>query len=166
MDSALRQLLDDKLHDVPRLYQLAGVTPATIKRYILDGMAAAIDEADWDAWHTLLAMAGTIAHPQTRADVLNALLLMPGHELHQEVTRAIQELGSPLSVPCIRAVLEGGFDFLEYTCSDDNVIAKWFSHALASIGTPEAIELIKEYADSGNAGIASEMRYRLGKLGG
>lgn len=165
MDQALRQLLDENMHDVPRLYQLAGVTPATVKRYILDGMAAAIAEHNGEAGDTLLAMACAIEHPEAKADVLNNLLCMPGHELHQEVARAIQDLGNPASVAGIRCVLEGGFEFLEYTCSDDEVIAKWFSHALASIGTPEAIGLIKEFAASDNAGIASEMRYRLGKLG-
>ena len=165
MDRELRQLLDSNMHDVPRLYQLAGVTPATVKRYILDGMAAAIAESDWEAWYTLLAMARAIEQPETKADVLHNLLLMPGHELHQEVTRAMQDLGSPSSVPCIRAVLEGGLDFLAYTGSEDEVIAKWFSHALVSIGTPEAIELIREFAASDNAGIAGEMRYRLEQLG-
>ena len=165
MDKELRQLLDDHMHDVPRLYQLAGVTPATIQRHILDGMAATIAESDWEAQYTLLAMARTVAHPEAKADLLGNLLLMPGHAVHQEVTREMQDLASPSSVACIRAVLEGGFDFLEYTCSEDEVIAKWFSHALSSIGTPEAIDLIREFAASDNAGIAGEMRYRLARLG-
>lgn len=165
MDKELRQRLDDKLHDVPALYQLAGVTPATLKGYILDEMAIAIDASDWEAWYTLLAMARTIEPREAKADVLHSLLRMPGHELHQEITRELQDLGSPSSVPCIRSMLEGGLDFFAYTGSDDVVIAKWFSHALASIGTPEAIELIREYTGSDNDGIASEMRYRLGKLG-
>ena len=99
-----------------------------------------------------------------KADVLNGLLVMPGHELHQEVTMEIQRLKSLSSVPCIRSVLEGGFDFLAYTSSGDEVIAKWFSHALAKIGTREAIEVIKEFSVADNVGIAEEMSYRLGKL--
>lgn len=51
-----------------------------------------------------------------------------------------------------------------YTGSDDEVIAKWFSHALAEIGTAEAIEVIKEFCADDNAGIAEEMRYRVKKL--
>ena len=54
---------------------------------------------------------------------------------------------------------------LEYTASDDDVIAKWFSHALADINTPEAIEVIREFSKSANPGIAEEMNYRLEKIG-
>lgn len=53
---------------------------------------------------------------------------------------------------------------IPHTNSEQGVIAKWFSHALASIGTPEAIELIKEFAKCDDAGIAEEMNYRLRRL--
>jgi hypothetical protein len=164
MNRELRKLLNENTGDVLKLYQLAGVTPETIKNYILDQMATAVGEGDWEAWDTLLSMARYIESPEVKADVLNCLLVMPGHEVHQAVTMQIQILRSPSSVPYIQTVLEGGFDFLEYTASEDEVIAKWFSHALAKIGTPEAIELIKEFAISNNAGIAKEMSYRLGRL--
>lgn len=166
MDRKLRRLLDEHTNDVVKQYQLAGITPTTVKSYILGEMATAIAERNWEVWNTLLAMADSVENQEVKADVLNNLLVMPGHELHQEVTMKIQILKSPSSVPYIQSILEGGFDFLAYTCSEDEVIAKWFSHALAKIGTPEAIELIKEFAVSGNAGIAKEMNYRLGKQAG
>ncbi len=53
---------------------------------------------------------------------------------------------------------------LEYTCSEPGVIAKWFSHALADINTPESIALIKEIATSGKPEVAEEMAYRLRRL--
>lgn len=164
MDSELRKLLDEHTNNIVKQYQIAGITPATVKSYILSEMATAIGGSDWEASYTLLAMARAIENPEVKADVLNGLLVMHGHELHQEVTMEIQRLKSPSSVSYIRSVLGGGFDFLAYTSSEDEVIAKWFSHALAKIGTPEAIEVIKEFSVAGNAGIAEEMRYRLGKL--
>jgi hypothetical protein len=164
MDEELRKLLDEHTDNVIKQYPLAGVTPETVKCYLLSEMAISISGGHWEACCTLLAMARTIENPKVKADVLNDLLVMPGHELHQELTLEIQRLKSASSVPYIRSVLEGGFDFLAYTCSEDEVIAKWFSHALAKIGTPEAIEVIKEFSVAGNAEIAKEMRYRLGKL--
>jgi hypothetical protein len=145
-------------------YRIAGITPATVKSYILNEMAAAISGSNWEASYTLLAMARAIENPKVKADVLNGLLVMHWHELHQEVTMEVQRLKSTSSVSYIRSVLGGGFHFLAYTCAEDEVIAKWFSHALAKIGTPEAIEVIKEFSVAGNAGIAEEMRYRLEKL--
>lgn len=101
---------------------------------------------------------------EAKADILNNLLLMPGHQLHQEITREIQRMRSPSSIPHIRQVLERRLDFLQYTNSEQSTIAKWFSHALASIGTPEAIQLIKEFAQCDDIGIAEEMNYRLRQL--
>ena len=164
MDRELRKLLDEHTNNIVKQYQIAGITPAAVMSYILSEMATAIGGRNWEACYTLLAMARAIEDPEVKADVLNGLLVMPGHELHQEVTMEIQRLKSPSSVPYIRSVLEGGFDFLAYTSSDDEVIAKWFSHALAKIGTPDAIEVIKEFSVADNAGIAEEMSYRLEKL--
>ena len=97
-------------------------------------------------------------------DILNELLLVPFHYHHQEITRALQDIRSPSSIPFIRKILETNFDYLEYSGSDSDSIAKWFSWALFSIGTNEAIELMKEYANSTDKGIRDEMNYRLNKL--
>ncbi|UUM26310.1 hypothetical protein NQU59_11410 [Acinetobacter colistiniresistens] len=65
----------------------------------------------------------------------------------------------------IAKVLEQCFKRFKYTASDDDgVITKWFSHALADIGTEEAIALIRQYAQSENEEIAWEMKYRLRKI--
>lgn len=53
---------------------------------------------------------------------------------------------------------------LEYRCSENETITKWFSHALASIHTPEAIELINKFSHSDDPGVAKEMTYRLAKI--
>ena len=98
-------------------------------------------------------------------DELNELLINPNHTSHQQITKTIQDIGNPSSIPFIRIALESEFDYLEYTCSESDVIAKWFSWALYKIGTDEAIELIKEYSESENDGIKSEMLYRLNKIG-
>jgi hypothetical protein len=97
-------------------------------------------------------------------DILNELLIQPNHRSHQVATKLIQEIKSPSSIPFIKKVLETGFDYLQYTCSESEVIAKWFSHALASIGTEEAINCIRKFAQSTDEGIKKEMNYRLDKL--
>lgn len=97
-------------------------------------------------------------------DQLNVLLVERNHKSHQAVTKAIQNLGNPKSLPFIKKAIESNFDYLEYTFSDSGVIAKWFSWALFSIGTEEAINLIKEYTKSEDEGIRNEMVYRLSKV--
>lgn len=97
-------------------------------------------------------------------DLLNALLLTTNHCRHQEITKAIQECKDPSSVHYIRQVLNTDLKYLDYAGSDSDAISKWFSHALASIGTKEAIELMKEHANSADESIKKEMLYRLSKL--
>ena len=93
---------------------------------------------------------------------LNQLIINPNHWSHQRLVKHLQDdLKYPSSVQYIRKVLESNFDYLQYTYSDDGVIAKWFSHALHSIGTKEAVELMREYSNSANHQIKDEMRYRL-----
>ncbi len=97
-------------------------------------------------------------------DELNILLLNPNHRSHQVITKKIQDLKSPKSIPFIKKELQSNFDYLEYTCSDSGVIAKWFSWALFSIGTKEAIELIEAYTKSEDEGVRNEMLYRHNKV--
>lgn len=97
-------------------------------------------------------------------DLLNNLLINPHHRSHQYVARLIQEQESPSSIPYIKQVIDSGFVDLEYTCSEPEVIAKWFSHALAAIGTDEAINLMRNYTESTTKGIRDEMKYRLDKI--
>lgn len=132
-----------------------------IKKNVLREMADAIAARDWQASHALLDFLRNMQDPEVKADLLNSLLLMPGHQLHQAITREIQLLRSPSSIPYIRHMLAGGFKLLEYTCSESGVIAKWFSHALADINTPESIAVIKEFAVSPDPDIAEEMASRL-----
>ena|SRR5687767_4068905 len=164
MDTELRQRLDAHREDLKMQYQLAGINELTVKDYVLGEMASAIQTRHWQAWYTLFEMTCRIVDPELKADILNHLLLMPGHQLHQQVTREIQWVASPSSIPYIRRVLERRLDFLQYTNSEQAVIATWFSHALASIGTPEALDLIDEFANCDDPGIAEEMNYRLQRL--
>ena len=166
MQEELRLRLDELWNDPASQYALLGASTSTIGAYILSEMRASILEGDWDAQRTLVSIASSIGEVEERVRILNLLLLMQGHKLHQEVAFEIQSARSPSSVPFIRQRLEAGFADLNYTCSEPQTIAKWFSHALAKIGTPDAIAVIEEFSQSADVGIASEMRYRLDRLAG
>ncbi|HHQ6627609.1 hypothetical protein J8631_10540 [Serratia fonticola] len=164
MDKYLQKLLDENKGNITKQYQLVKVSNGTIREYILGEMATAVKEGDQDAWYTLLDMTLAINDQQIRVDILNNLLIMPGHDRHQAITWEIQKIQSPSSIPYIEQMLERGFTDLEYTCSENETITKWFSHALASIHTPEAIELINKFSHSDDPGVAKEMTYRLAKI--
>lgn len=135
-----------------------------IENIAVSEMKKFMEKNDWQSINTLLGRVYAISDSVTQANILNKILITPDHEFHQEITKQLQNLAQPSSIPYIKQMLENGFAFLDYTCSDDDVIAKWFSWALASIGTTEAIEVIEKFAQSENAAIAQEMQYRLRKI--
>ena len=105
-----------------------------------------------------------LSNSELDINILNSLLIEPGHHQHQLIAKILQDAKNPSSIPFVRKALETNFDYLGYTCSEPEVIAKWFSWLLFSIGTEEAINLIEEYTKSPNEGISSEMKYRLAKV--
>jgi hypothetical protein len=95
--------------------------------------------------------------------LLNSLLVSKVHHHHQRVTRALQHRRDAGTIPFVRQALEAGFAHLQYTASEDGVIAKWFSWLLSDIGTDGALEMLQKFSKHSNAAVAAEMRYRLTK---
>jgi hypothetical protein len=84
------------------------VTSNTIERSVQAKILIAIAAGDQEACDALFDVTCAIEDPEMKADVLNNLLVMPGHELHQQIAMEIQRLKSPSSVPYIRSVLMKG----------------------------------------------------------
>lgn len=125
----------------------------------------AIETCDPDEIQMTLSLIWLSDDISKYVDILNELLINPNHRSHQEIAKNLQDSApSPTTVPFVRKALESNFDYLEYTCSDSDAIAKWFSWLLYSIGTTEAIDLMKEYSNSNDKGIRNEMLYRLKKI--
>jgi len=134
--------------------------------FVRKEMNVAIDSNDPDEIEMTLPLIWLSGDIYKYTDILNELLINPNHRKHQEIARGLQDYPSPTTVPFVRKALETNFDYLEYTCSESNAIATWFSWLLYSIGTTEAIDLIKEYSNSADEGIRNEMLYRLKKVQG
>jgi hypothetical protein len=164
MNNALRVLQDKYLRESSAGQHPRGLT-GSVKDFVLAEMAAARQREDWEGQEAVVEFTRLLRDPMAKSEALNELLVMPNHEVHQQIAMEIQNLRDPSSVPFIRQVLETRFEFLQYTCSEQSVIAKWFSHALAEINSPESIDLIREFAHSNDQGIAAEMTYRLSQIG-
>lgn len=134
--------------------------------FVRKEMYTAIESADSEKIGMTLPLIWLSGDIDKYVDILNELLINPNHRKHQEIAKGLQDHPSPTTVSFVRKVLEINFDYLEYTYSESNTIAKWFSWLLYSIGTMEAIDLIKEYSNSSDEGIRNEMLYRLKKAHG
>jgi hypothetical protein len=132
--------------------------------YLHSEIDAAILEKDENKLNLLMNILWIIRPKRKAINVLNKLLLFPHHKQHQAITKGIQEIADPCSIKYIAQILEQGFENFEYTFSEDATIAKWFSWALYSIGTEDAIDVMKKYSKSSNSEIAGEMLYRLSKI--
>ncbi|MCP4440901.1 MAG: hypothetical protein GY810_18420 [Aureispira sp.] len=124
----------------------------------------AIEKGDREELNTIIPLIYFIVPAKKRLGLLHKLLLYPYHNHHQSITKDIQDLANAESVPYIQKALEMGFGHLDYTCSEDGTIAKWFSWALYTIGTGEAINLLQKFSESDNEEIREEMLYRLSKI--
>jgi hypothetical protein len=133
--------------------------------YIRNEVKEAINSRDSNSVEDAMSLIWLSGDPSRFTDLLNELLVNPDHISHQRIAKTLQDIKSPTTVPFVRKVLETNFDYLQYTSSDDEVIAKWFSWLLAEIGTKDAINLMQEYGSSTNAGIKKEMLYRLKRIG-
>ena len=124
----------------------------------------AVSASERDKTEAVIDAAFQIENVLIRTEVLNEMLVIKEHCKHQEITRELQNIGHPSSVEYIDMVLKDGFEHLAYNGSESDVIAKWFSHALKSIGTEDTVAIIAKYSQSNDKGIRSEMSYRLSKI--
>lgn len=134
--------------------------------FVKNEIKTAIEHGDIEEVQMTISLIWLSGDISKFTDLLNELLINPNHRSHQQIAKTLQDQDtpSPTTVPFVKKVLETNFDYLEYTCSESGAIAKWFSWLLYAIGTSEAIDLMKEYSNSKNKGIANEMQYRLNKL--
>jgi hypothetical protein len=153
-----RIAIDDFLRNADRELRVANL-------FIFQAIEEAIQAADADALDCALWLVRQAEAPVAFLDTLNALMVSPNHRSHQMIAKTLQDhLPDPKSIPFVRQVLASNFDYLEYTCSESDVITKWLGWLLYAIGTQEAIDVMREYSNSTDPGIAQEMRYRLRKV--
>lgn len=132
--------------------------------FVKKEIGLAINSADANEIQLAIELIWLSSNTPAFVEILNELLINPNHRSHQRIAKTLQDVSSPTTVPFIRKVLESNFSYLDYTYSESDVITKWFSWLLFSIGTTEAIDLIKEYSHSNDDGVSNEMLYRLKKI--
>lgn len=151
--------------DIATLLDILMVDPRQEEAFVLTEVHRAIQTNDPHEINLSIDLMWLSNNAIAYKDLLNELLVNPNHTQHQYIAKALQDqVKCPSSIPFIEKALATHFDYLEYTCSDSEVIAKWFSWILYEIGTPEAIAVMQRYSDDPDEGIASEMKYRLAKI--
>jgi hypothetical protein len=147
------------------LVNIFPVDPRRDEGYITAEVRNAIKKADFNEIDPSIRLMWLSDNVIAFTDLLNELLINPNHTQHQYIAKVLQDdIKSPSSVPFIEKALATHFDYLAYTCSESEVITKWFSWLLYEIGTPEAIAVMHRYAGDPDEGISNEMKRRLDKV--
>jgi len=133
---------------------------------LLNYLCSAIEAGDKGRVYLALEVALQSEGAETAA-CLCEMLLVREHDRHQELVRQLQLMAEASAVPYLVEALNSNLDHMvEYNGSGSGVVAKWFSHALFDIGTPEAIEALKALSAHSDTEVRDEMAYRLTRLEG
>lgn len=98
-------------------------------------------------------------------DLLHQLILESWHTRYEEIIHSLQERKDPSSVPVIREAIQKKYEYLESYGTGTAQFISQCGHALKSIGTPEALEVIKDLAEHSNDPLVkAAMRYRWEKI--
>lgn len=154
----------DFLDQVNRFWVANPIEPSKRSSFLLSSLRSAIEAGDENRVHLVLEVALQYEGIE-KATCLGEMLLIRQHYRHQELVRELQRMAEPSAVPYLVSALNSNLDHMvEYNGSGSGVVAKWFSHALFDIGTPESIEALRVLSAHSDAEIRKEMTYRLTKL--
>src|SRR5689334_10884339 len=99
--------------------------------FVREEVRAAIQTRNPEEIQTAILLIWLSGDIPQHVELLNKLLINPDHQSHQRIAKTLQDVSpSPTTIPFIRKALESNFDYLDYTCSESDVIAKWFSWLL------------------------------------
>jgi len=90
-------------------------------------------------------------------DTLHRLILAPWHYRYEDLIHTLQKLKHPASVPIIKAAMQKRYDYLESYGTGTQQFISQCGYALVSIGTDEALAVIKELAQSNDPILQAEM---------
>ncbi|MNJ91820.1 hypothetical protein D3C87_94750 [compost metagenome] len=170
MNTPLKQaILHFELRKITKEELLAGL-PFSIEnksvelRRIIDDV---IRTKDVEGIEFALTLLGLLEENDEFTDLLHQLILEPWHTRYEDIIHDLQARKDPASIPVIKIAIQQKYDYLESYGTGTGQFISQCGHALWSIGTPEAIEVIEELAEnSADPLIRDAMSYRMDKIRG
>ena len=124
----------------------------------------AMSNKDSDAVHNFIELVHVLGFDRFFLSHFHQLLLEPWHTKYEDVIHCIQAIADPSSVPVIEQAITHKFPFLESYETGTRQFINQCGHALWSINTDEAYELIEKLTQSNDPIIQDEMKYRNARI--
>jgi hypothetical protein len=99
-------------------------------------------------------------------DIVHQLILESWHGQYENIAHELQRRSNKLSIPFLKLAMQKKYDFLESYGSGTRQFINQCGHALRSIGTEDALDVIKELSKSNDPVLRDEMLYRISKIEG
>jgi hypothetical protein len=128
------------------------IIESALRSALVSQDVAAVDSALMLAFHLDLLTPAL-------APLLAELLLLPGHQMHEDIARALQQLRVPATVDALAKAALVKHDYLAY--DDSHAFARKCTWALADIGTPEARAKLESLARVDDTAVAAYAQKRL-----
>lgn len=147
---------------VAQIQGIVGCQVDEIKRFfgqIIEGQNA--DDLEYG-----LSILYAVDSDNRLVDIVHQLLVAPWHRAQEELIHDLQHRKLPESIPFIKEAMQKRYDYLESYGTGTRQFINQCGHALWSIGTQEAIDVIREFSQSGDLILKDEMQYRLSRIEG
>ena len=148
IDQDTLKYLDEFYGEVDVQLSLLGVEQSNCGEILKANIVEYSAKEDWKTCCIFEDIAEKLDGTSEKEMLYFDLLNIQGHGLHQVILRDVQDSKSEKAIPHIEIMLSNGLRDFKHRSSEPDVIAKWVSHALASIGSKEAISLIEKFSKS------------------
>ena len=99
-------------------------------------------------------------------DLLHQTLLEPWHREYEALAHELQRRKRPESIPFLKEAMQQKFPYPESYGTGTGQFINQCGHALWSIGTKEALDVIRELSQSDDPVLKDQMLYRLSRIEG
>lgn len=129
-----------------------------------DFFESVIKNQETNTIKSIITIGYALEHEQQFIDFVHMAILEPWHNSHEEMAHFLQNKKQSKSIKFLKKAIQQKHDYLELSGTGTRQFINQCGHALWSIGTNEAIAVVRELTKSDDPIVSDEMCYRLSRI--
>ena len=113
-----------------------------------------------------LAILYAVEEENEMIDIIHQLMVEPWHRAYEELAHDLQSRKRPESIPFLKQAIQSKYAYPASYGTGTRQLINQCGHALKSIGTIEALNVVRELTQSEDPIVRDEMLYRLSRIEG